>query len=70
MSLINLILLKSFRVCVADAMVDTGLAKLGYEYINIGSIFTRLTLFLFFLLDCSCLEMRTALPTIGLFIEC
>jgi hypothetical protein len=27
---------KESFVCVADAMVDTGLAKLGYEYINIG----------------------------------
>ncbi|VAI31252.1 unnamed protein product [Triticum turgidum subsp. durum] len=30
---------------IADAMVDTGLAKLGYEYVNLGNRFAFLTLF-------------------------
>lgn len=36
---------KTYCVYVADAMVDTGLAKLGYEYINLGNRFAFLAFF-------------------------
>ena len=34
--LASLILLKLLHFYSADALVNTGLAKLGYEYVNIG----------------------------------
>jgi len=52
------LLQRSWFTCAADAMVDKGLAKLGYEYINIGS-FSRFLIYLCSWYSAQLRQMRT-----------
>ena len=51
---IPLILVVKLICLTADAMVSTGLSKLGYQYVNIGTVL--------FFCACACVFMQLPLP--------